>query len=59
MNNFFFHCVQTHFNEPEGRDPVAIRMNGMGKGMIWVNGKCIGRYWMSYHSPLGKPSQSE
>jgi len=51
--------LQTYFDAPEGHDPVAIRMNGMGKGMIWVNGKSIGRHWMSYLSPLGKPSQSE
>lgn len=50
---------QTRFDAPEGRDPVAIRMTGMGKGMIWVNGKNIGRYWMSYLSPLRKPSQEE
>ncbi|XP_024017347.1 beta-galactosidase 11 [Morus notabilis] len=50
---------KTRFDAPEGRDPVAIRMNGMGKGMIWVNGQNIGRYWMSYLSPLGKPSQEE
>lgn len=34
-------------------------MNGMGKGQVWVNGKSIGRYWMSYLSPLNEPSQSE
>ncbi|KAF4391619.1 hypothetical protein G4B88_030770 [Cannabis sativa] len=50
---------KTRFHAPEGKDPVAIRMNGMGKGMIWVNGQSIGRYWMSYLSPLGKPSQEE
>ena len=50
---------QTQFDSPEGKDPVAIRMTGMGKGMIWVNGQNIGRYWMSYLSPLGKPSQEE
>jgi len=50
---------RTHFDAPEGRDPVAIRMTGMGKGMIWVNGQNIGRYWMSYLSPLGKSSQEE
>lgn len=51
--------LQTKFGTPEGRDPVAIRMNGMGKGMIWVNGQSIGRHWMSYLSPLGQPTQSE
>ncbi|PON89990.1 Glycoside hydrolase [Trema orientale] len=50
---------KTQFDSPEGRDPVAIRMTGMGKGMIWVNGQNVGRYWMSYLSPLGKSSQEE
>ncbi|KAJ7967162.1 Beta-galactosidase [Quillaja saponaria] len=50
---------QSKFNAPEGRQPVAIRMTGMGKGMVWVNGRSIGRHWMSYLSPLGQPTQSE
>jgi len=54
--NFF---SQTNFATPEGRDPVAIKMSGMGKGMIWINGKSIGRHWMSFLSPLGSPTQSE
>ena len=51
--------LKTRFATPEGRGPVAIRMTGMGKGMIWVNGKSIGRHWMSFLSPLGTPSQAE
>lgn len=47
------------FDMPEGNNPVAIRMNGMGKGMTWVNGKSIGRHWMSYLSPLQQPTQAE
>ncbi|KAG4973722.1 hypothetical protein JHK87_030543 [Glycine soja] len=50
---------KTNFATPEGTDPVAIRMTGMGKGMVWINGKSIGRHWMSYLSPLGQPTQSE
>lgn len=50
---------RTRFGTPEGTGPVAIRMSGMAKGMVWVNGNNIGRYWMSYLSPLGKPTQSE
>ncbi|XP_014522106.1 beta-galactosidase 13-like [Vigna radiata var. radiata] len=34
-------------------------MTGMGKGMMWINGNSIGRHWMSFLSPLGKPTQSE
>lgn len=51
--------LQTRFVTPEGRTPVAIRMTGMGKGQIWVNGKSIGRHWVSYLSPLQQPSQLE
>ncbi|KAI5402303.1 beta-galactosidase 13 [Lathyrus oleraceus] len=50
---------KTRFVTPEGNGPVVIRMTGMGKGMIWVNGKSIGRHWMTFLSPLGKPTQSE
>ncbi|KAB2600429.1 hypothetical protein D8674_010700 [Pyrus ussuriensis x Pyrus communis] len=49
----------TYFDAPEGNDPVTIRMVGMGKGMIWVNGKSIGRHWTSFLSPLGEPTQAE
>ncbi|GLT42924.1 hypothetical protein SLA2020_169010 [Shorea laevis] len=47
------------FDAPEGDNPVAIRMTGMSKGMIWINGKSIGRHWTSYLSPLLQPTQSE
>ncbi|KAK2435141.1 beta-galactosidase [Trifolium repens] len=50
---------KTKFETPEGNGPVAIGMDGMGKGMVWVNGESIGRHWLSYLSPLGKPTQSE
>ncbi|PIN19160.1 Beta-galactosidase [Handroanthus impetiginosus] len=48
-----------YFDAPEGDNPVAIRMTSMAKGMVWVNGKSIGRYWVSYLSPLDKPTQEE
>lgn len=54
-----FIFLQTRFTTPEGKGPVAIRMTGMGKGMIWVNGKSIGRHWVSFVSPLGQPTQAE
>ncbi|KAF3324950.1 beta-galactosidase 11-like isoform X1 [Carex littledalei] len=47
-----------YFDEPYGSDPVSLDMSSMGKGILWVNGHCLGRYWVSYLSPLGKPSQS-
>ncbi|XP_056169560.1 beta-galactosidase 11-like [Syzygium oleosum] len=50
---------KTYFDAPEGNQPVAIRLPQMTKGMVWVNGKSIGRYWYTYLSPLGQPSQSE
>ncbi|OWM80414.1 hypothetical protein CDL15_Pgr019694 [Punica granatum] len=50
---------KTYFHAPEGKDPVAIRLPNMTKGMVWVNGKSIGRYWNTYLSPLLEPSQSE
>ncbi|KAK3162620.1 hypothetical protein QOZ80_1BG0091660 [Eleusine coracana subsp. coracana] len=30
---------------PEGDDPVGIDMQSMGKGLAWLNGNPIGRYW--------------
>lgn len=59
VGTFFLHWLQTTFDAPPGRDPCAIRMTGMGKGMVWVNGISIGRHWMSFLSPLGQPTQSE
>ncbi|KAM3344125.1 beta-galactosidase 13 isoform X1 [Capsicum galapagoense] len=50
---------KTYFNAPEGTNPLALKMDKMQKGMMWVNGKSIGRYWSSFLSPLGRPTQSE
>ncbi|GFP89048.1 beta-galactosidase 14 [Phtheirospermum japonicum] len=50
---------KTYFDAPEGDSPVAIKMVSMAKGMIWVNGISLGRYWVSYLSPLGTPTQNE
>ncbi|MFS7991297.1 putative beta-galactosidase [Helianthus anomalus] len=36
---------KTTFNAPKGDAPLALDMNGMGKGQIWVNGEGVGRYW--------------
>ncbi|KAJ6402974.1 hypothetical protein OIU84_014979 [Salix udensis] len=51
--------LQTLFDAPEGKSPVSVRMTGMKKGMVWINGRSIGRYWMTFISPLGEPTQSE
>lgn len=39
---------KTTFKAPLGDDPVAVDMQGLGKGEAWVNGNSIGRYWPSY-----------
>ncbi|CBI17431.3 hypothetical protein VitviT2T_005599 [Vitis vinifera] len=36
------------FNAPEGDEPLALDMEGMGKGQVWINGQSIGRYWTAY-----------
>ncbi|KAK7250783.1 hypothetical protein RIF29_33454 [Crotalaria pallida] len=36
---------KTYFDAPEGDEPLALDMEGMGKGQIWINGQSIGRYW--------------
>ncbi|KAF5735934.1 beta-galactosidase 13-like [Tripterygium wilfordii] len=50
---------KAYFDAPEGNEPVVIDMKTMSKGMVWINGKSIGRYWVSYLSPLEQPSQSK
>ncbi|GMI73372.1 beta-galactosidase 13 [Hibiscus trionum] len=48
-----------YFDAPEGDHPLAVKLIGMSKGMVWINGQSIGRYWMSFLSPLKQPTQSE
>ncbi|CAH2067723.1 unnamed protein product [Thlaspi arvense] len=45
------------FDTPEGKYPVALNLGSMGKGEAWVNGQSIGRYWVSFHTSKGNPSQ--
>ncbi|KAJ0098094.1 hypothetical protein Patl1_29003 [Pistacia atlantica] len=40
--------LAAYFNAPEGDEPLALDMQGMGKGQIWINGQSIGRYWTAY-----------
>jgi hypothetical protein len=40
--------LQTHFDAPEGEEPLALEMAGLGKGQVWINGQSIGRYWNVY-----------
>lgn len=39
---------QATFKAPLGNDPVVVDLQGLGKGLAWVNGQSIGRYWPSY-----------
>ncbi|KAL3747316.1 hypothetical protein ACJRO7_016147 [Eucalyptus globulus] len=39
---------KTTFHAPAGNTPLALDMNGMGKGQIWINGRSIGRHWPAY-----------
>ncbi|CDP03052.1 unnamed protein product [Coffea canephora] len=38
---------KTTFKAPLGEDPVAVNLQGLGKGWAWVNGNNLGRYWAS------------
>ncbi|GMN53119.1 hypothetical protein TIFTF001_022272 [Ficus carica] len=43
----------TTFNAPGGNGPLALDMNSMGKGEVWINGRSIGRYWPAYKARGG------
>ncbi|THG04592.1 hypothetical protein TEA_004670 [Camellia sinensis var. sinensis] len=43
-----FVWYQTTFMAPMGDDPVVLDLLGLGKGIAWVNGHNIGRYWPSF-----------
>ncbi|KAK1633099.1 hypothetical protein QYE76_007414 [Lolium multiflorum] len=47
-----------YFDEPDGEDPVVLDMTSMSKGMIFVNGEGMGRYWTSFRTIAGVPSQA-
>ncbi|VAH66619.1 unnamed protein product [Triticum turgidum subsp. durum] len=49
---------KTTFDTPWGNDPVTLNLSSMGKGEVWINGESIGRYWASFKTPSGQPSQS-
>ncbi|KAL8159169.1 hypothetical protein V2J09_000706 [Rumex salicifolius] len=46
------------FDSPMGDEPVTLNLSSMGKGEAWVNGQSIGRYWVSFLTPKGLPSQT-
>ena len=37
---------RSRFTTPAGDDPVALDLTGMGKGLLWLNGRNAGRYWL-------------
>ncbi|XP_047310478.1 beta-galactosidase 3-like isoform X2 [Impatiens glandulifera] len=39
---------KAYFEAPEGEEPLALDMESMGKGQVWINGQSIGRYWTAY-----------
>ncbi|KAH7685343.1 Beta-galactosidase protein [Dioscorea alata] len=49
---------KTTFDAPPGRDPVALNLQSMGKGEVWINGESIGRYWVSFLTPKNQSSQT-
>nr|XP_011468258.1 PREDICTED: beta-galactosidase 6 isoform X2 [Fragaria vesca subsp. vesca] len=49
---------KTYFDAPMGNDPVTFNLSSMAKGEAWINGQSIGRYWVSFLTSKGKPSQT-
>lgn len=39
---------KSYFDAPGGNEPLALDMQSMGKGQVWINGQSIGRYWTAY-----------
>jgi len=45
------------FRRPPGEGPFAVDLQGMNKGLIWVNSHCLGRYWLISGGDSGEPTQ--
>uniref|UniRef100_A0A0D9VHI0 Beta-galactosidase n=1 Tax=Leersia perrieri TaxID=77586 RepID=A0A0D9VHI0_9ORYZ len=43
-----FTWYKTMFDTPIGEDVVVLDLQGLNKGVAWVNGNNLGRYWPSY-----------
>ncbi|KAF0930361.1 hypothetical protein E2562_032199 [Oryza meyeriana var. granulata] len=43
-----FTWYKTTFQAPVGEDSVVVDLQGLNKGIAWVNGNNLGRYWPSY-----------
>ena len=37
---------KARFRKPASPGPWALDLAGMSKGLVWVNGHCLGRYWL-------------
>ncbi len=45
---------RTNFARPKSTGPFALDLGGMTKGIAWINGRCLGRYWNIPESdPMG------
>ncbi|MFA6962566.1 MAG: beta-galactosidase [Opitutaceae bacterium] len=45
---------RTTFARPKSGGPFALDLGGMTKGLVWLNGRCLGRYWNIVESdPMG------
>ncbi len=40
------HWFRLSFDAPAGDAPLALDLAGLGKGLVWINGECIGRHWL-------------
>lgn len=58
FQNALFSIWQTTFDAPVGDEPMALNMSSMQKGEVWVNEQSIGRYWVSFLTSRGNPSQT-
>ena len=37
---------QLHFPRPQADHALVVDLSSMRKGLAWLNGRCIGRYWL-------------
>lgn len=51
LSNFVH--LQTTFNAPAGNEPLALDLNSMSKGQVWINGESIGRHMPGYKATGG------
>lgn len=39
--------LKATFVRPRAAGPWALDLRGMNKGMVWLNSRCLGRYWLT------------